>query len=125
EGAERSPLAEDQRRERDEAAPGGHVLREGVHEADREEDAAHRGEGSGSDDGGIAGAVDRDPDRIGRPRMLTHRANAQADRRAEQEEPGDNQYGEAEPDHQVEVAEHVLEEVAESLRRNRREEPEM
>src|SRR5438045_425947 len=57
--------------------------------------------------------------------MLTHRANAQADRRAEQEEPGDNQYGEAEPDHQVEVAEHVLEEVAESLRRNRREEPEM
>jgi hypothetical protein len=32
--AERAPVAEDHRRQRDEAAAGGHVLVEGVHEPD-------------------------------------------------------------------------------------------
>ena len=38
--AEGPPAAEDQRRERDEPAPGGHVLVEGLDEAEREVRAA-------------------------------------------------------------------------------------
>src|SRR2546423_4036738 len=39
---ERAPLAEDERGEADEAGARGHLLVEGVHEADREIGAAHR-----------------------------------------------------------------------------------
>ena len=41
-----------------------------------------------SDDGGVAGRVDRDPDRVGGARMLADRADAQPDRRLEEHDPG-------------------------------------
>src|SRR4051794_15143334 len=51
ESSYRSPATEDQRGECDEAATGGHVLRERVVEADREERAAERREHPGQDHG--------------------------------------------------------------------------
>src|SRR5207237_738652 len=58
EGAERPPPAEDQRGERDEAAPGGHVLAEGVDEPDREEDASERGERARGGHARVADPID-------------------------------------------------------------------
>ena len=86
-GAERPPVAEDERRESDEAAPAGHVLgRSECDEADREIGAAERGKHAGRDDRRVADAVDRDPDRVGCARMLPHRSDPQADRRLEEDE---------------------------------------
>src|SRR5215210_1612902 len=59
--AERPPVPEDQRRERDEPAAGGHVLVVGVQVPDREVGAAHGGEDPREDDGAVANEVDVDP----------------------------------------------------------------
>src|SRR5918911_669022 len=102
EGAERPPLAEDERGERDEAPAGGHVLVEGVHEPDRQVRPAERGEDAGEGDGGVACGVDRDPDRVGRARVLPDRAQPQAERRPEHDDVRDEEERDREPDHQVE-----------------------
>ena len=93
------------RRERDEAAAGGHVLVERADEADREVRAAERGEDARDDDRDVARLVDGDADRVRGARMLADRAQPQADRRLEDDELRDDQQHEREPDHQVEIAE--------------------
>src|SRR4051812_40880895 len=49
-GREWTPLAEDERSQADEAGTRGHLLVEGVHEADREVGAAHCSDCAGGDD---------------------------------------------------------------------------
>src|SRR3954447_7509437 len=83
ERADGPPAAEDQRRERDEAAAGGHVLRERVVEPNRQERAPERGEHPGDDHGHVPRAVDGDAHRVGGFRMLADGANAEAGRRLE------------------------------------------
>ena len=86
ERAERPPVAEDERGERDEAAAGGHVLVERVDEADREVRAAERGEHAGDDRRRCSGSVDGDADGLRRARMLADRAQAQPERRPEDDD---------------------------------------
>src|ERR687887_1065558 len=86
EGAEGAPLAEDERGEGDVAAAGGHVLVEGVDEADREVGAAERGEHAGERHRGVARGVDRDPDRVGGAGMLADRTDPQPERRPEHDD---------------------------------------
>src|SRR5919201_915166 len=95
-GAEGSPLAEDERGQRDEPAPGGHVLVEGVDEADREVGAAQGGEDAGERHSRIARRVDRDTDGVRRAGVLADRADAQAERRPEHDDVGHDQEQEAE-----------------------------
>ena len=86
-GAERPPVAEDHRRERDEAAALRHVLGEAAAEvADREEGAAERRQHPGDDHRRVAHRVDVDPDRVGGAGMLAAGPDAQADRRLEEDE---------------------------------------
>ena len=54
--------------------------------------------------------VDVDPDGVRRARMLADGAQAQADRRLEDDDVRHDQEGEAEPDHQVHLADHVADE---------------
>ncbi len=75
----RPPAPEDQRRERDEPAARGHLLREGVHEADRQERAAHRRQPAGGHHGQVARAHDRQA-RRSRPRAGSRRPSAAAAR---------------------------------------------
>src|SRR5579862_1130189 len=119
EGAERTPLAEDQCGERDESSPGGHVLGERVDEPDREEDSAHRRQPPGRDHRDVPHLIDRDPDRVCRTRVLSDRPDAEAERGSEEDHPGEDEDRVADPDQQVEAAEHVLEEAAEPVRRDR------
>ena len=65
----------------------------------------------GEDDRRVARLVDGDPDRVGRARMLADGADAEADRRLEEHDPGGEDRQEREPDHQVEIAEHGPDEV--------------
>src|SRR5919204_5426811 len=58
-GAERAPTAEDQRGERDEPAPGRHVLAERVHETEGQVDAAERREHARERHRRVANAEDR------------------------------------------------------------------
>ena len=74
--AARPPVAEDHRGERDEPAPGRHVLVEGVDEADREERAAGAASMPEMTTAAVADAVDGDPDRVGGPRVLAARRAA-------------------------------------------------
>jgi len=118
EGGERPPVAEDQRGEGDEPAPGRHVLRERVDEADRQEHASQGGQRSRGRHGRVPDAVDGDSDRVGSPRMLADRADAEADRGLEHDDVRDDQDGEADPDQEVEPAQRVVEKMAETVRRN-------
>src|SRR5437588_5014631 len=118
EGAERPPPAEDQRREGDEPAPGGHVLAEGVDEADREEDASQRGQRARGGHARVADPVDRDAHRVCRARVLADRPDAEAERRLEHDDVREDEQGKAQPDHEVELAERVAEERAEPVRRD-------
>src|SRR5690348_4554507 len=111
ERAARPPLAEDEGGERDEAATLGHVLGEGVHEADREVRPAERSKHSGQGDRSVAGAVDADPDDVRCPRILADGADAEPERRLEDEHPRQRERREGEPDEEVELAERLREEV--------------
>src|SRR6266404_888058 len=62
EGAERTPVAEDQRGERDEAAAGRHVLVERPDEAHREVRTAEGRQDARERDGEIPREIDRDAD---------------------------------------------------------------
>src|SRR5581483_1634801 len=109
---ERTPVAEDERRERDEAAPGGHVVVEApAAEADRQVGASERGEDAGEDHGAVADGIDVDADGVGGARMLAAGADAQADRRREDDEEGEDHEHEREPHHQVQVPDRRAEEV--------------
>src|SRR5829696_6699286 len=110
EGADRSPAAEDERGERDEAAAGGHVLGERVVEPDRQERAAERREHPRDDNGHVARAVDGDADRVGGLRVLADGADAEAGRRLEHRDVRERDGRDREPDHQVQRAERVSEE---------------
>src|SRR5437870_3421762 len=111
EGAERPPAAEDQRREGDEAAPCGHVLAEGVDESDREEHPSERGERARGGHARVADAVHRHAHRVRRARVLPDRPDAKADRRLEHDDVRGDEDGQAQPHHEVELAERVAEEA--------------
>ena len=102
-GAERLPVAEDDRGQRDEAAARGHVLVERVDEPDREERAAGGREHARGDHRAVADAVDVDPHRVGRARMLADRADPEPERGLEQNDLGERDQDQREPDHQAEV----------------------
>src|SRR5581483_7478421 len=113
--ARRTPVPEDQRCERDEAAAVRHVVAErraARREAVRQIDAAERGENAGHDDARVAHGVHVDPDGVGGARMLAARADAQPDRRLEDDDVRDDHEHEARPDHDVEVPDRRTEEVA-------------
>ncbi len=93
-------------------ATARHVLGEGADEPDREERAAERGEHPGEDDGPVADPVHGDADGVGGARMLAAGADPQADRRLEEHDVGEDDRREHQPHEQVQVAEDVVEEVA-------------
>ena len=74
--AERTPVAEDHGRERDEPAPGGHVLAERAEVADRQIRAAEGREDAGQNHRRVARGVYRDADRVCRARVLANRTKA-------------------------------------------------
>src|SRR5438093_634493 len=92
---ERPPVPEDERRQADEAAAGGHVLVERADVTDRQVRAAERGEHPGDDDRAVASPVNGNPDGVGRARMLADRPDAQADRRPEHDDRREEQQEEA------------------------------
>src|SRR5207247_6820050 len=112
EGAERPPLAEDECGQSDEPAAAGDVLVERVDEAQREIDAAERGEPTGHGNGRITRRINGDSDRVGRSRMFSNRAQAKTDGSPEHHEPRDDQKDEAEPDHKIEASEDIVEKMA-------------
>src|SRR5262249_39860339 len=79
-GAERPPVAEDDRGDRDEPPPARQVLVEEADVADREVRAAERRECAGGDDGPPADPVDVDANGVRRPRVLADAAEADAPR---------------------------------------------
>src|SRR5262245_53771580 len=109
-GAEWAPVPEDQRSEADEALAGGHVLRERAQEADRQVDPAERREHPRERDGDVPRPVDRDADGVRRPWMLADRAQPQADRGLEDDDVRHDHHRERQPDHQVEVPDHITDE---------------
>ena len=78
----RLPLAEDHRRERDEAAPVGHVEVERAVEADRQVDAAERREHARGDDRRVAGGDHLETDRGCRAGLFTDRRAGAGPRRS-------------------------------------------
>ena len=84
------PLPEDHRGQGDVPAPAGHVLGEPAGESDREERATERRQHAGGDDRGVAHPEDGDPDGVGRARMLADGADAQPDRRLEEDHEGED-----------------------------------
>src|SRR6185436_2444046 len=110
EGAERVPLAEDDRGEGDVAAAGAHVLVEGAGEADREVCPTEGREHPRHDHGDVPDAVDRDSDRVRCARVLSDGAEPEADRRPEDDDPRQDQQREHQPDHQAEVPEDLADE---------------
>src|SRR5439155_12697734 len=93
-------------------------------EPDRKEGPAERGEDAGDGDCRVAHRVHGDADRVRGARMLAHRADAQADRRLEEDDVGEDDDGEHEPDEQAQVAEDVAQKapdarhVAENVKRD-------
>ena len=110
ERAARAPVAEDDRRQRDEAAPRGHVLVERAHEADREVRPAHRRQDAGGHHGEVARARDRDADRLGRPRVLADRRRRSPCARAEEEDGQRHDPDQRHPGQQVRLADRVAHE---------------
>src|SRR5579862_477316 len=104
-GAERPPVPEDHRRERDEAAALGHVLGEAAAaEADREVGAAEGCQHPGDNHGRVADAVNVDADRVRCAWMLAAGADAETDRGLEEDDVGERHEQDPDPDEQVEVA---------------------
>src|SRR3954470_6360367 len=101
ERAERPPVAEDERREGDEAPARGHVLVERADEADGEKRSAQRGEHSRRDYRRVANGVDVDAHRVRSARMLAAGPDAQADRGAEQDDIGDRDEDDRDPDQEI------------------------
>jgi hypothetical protein len=90
-GAERGPgppLGEDQRGQRDEAAPGAHVLDEARGEAGGEIGAREAAQEAADRHRGEAQPHDRDAGGVDGGRVLAHRAQAQAEAGAEEHPPG-------------------------------------
>ena len=85
-GADRRPSAEDDRRQRDEAAAGGHVVLERAGSLEGEVRAGEPGEDAGDDDVPIAQPDDVDADRVRGARMLADGTRPQAPARAEEED---------------------------------------
>ena len=84
--ADGRPAAEDDRRQRDEAAAGGHAVLERAGPLEGEVCARQPGEDAGEDDVAVAQPDDVDADRVGGTRVLAHRAGPQSPSRAEEQD---------------------------------------
>ena len=81
----RRPSAEDDRRQRDEAATGGHAVLERPGLLEGEVGAGQPGEDAAEDDVAVAQRDDVDPDRLGGLRVLADGARPQAPARPEEQ----------------------------------------
>ena len=92
--------------------PARHVRAERVHEPEREVGATGGGQHAGQDDGAVAHRVDVDADGVCGARVLADGSDSKADRRLEDDDPRHEDEQDREPDHEVELAEDVVEERA-------------
>ena len=94
----RPPFGEDQRRQRDEALAGGHVLDEAGVLGDRQIGAGDAAEHAGADHRAVAQPGHRDAGGVDRGRVLADGAQPQAEAGAEQHPPGERHHQEGEID---------------------------